>query len=388
MLKKIIFYISFIFLLLCAGCNNTAHPSVQTITVNPQPTKTMLYFSGTISPLQTYAIDAPDDGIITQRYFEYGETVQAGQLLLIIKSAQLEQDYQSALAEYLKAKKDYSNNQTQMRGDDLLKKSGIISEDDYLNDKSNSYDVQLAYTQALHKLQTILDKTNLTQTAILQLQLSDAAAVNQALSQQVNTIQIFAPAAGIALMPEKIQDSTISSADSDTALALGSSVKSGQVLMTVGDVHGITITFKVNESNINAIQIGQKALVTGDGFPGITLQGQVLHIGQQAVMNEGGSAPAFPVQIRVARLTEQQRKIIHIGMSAKIALEVVGPSLIQIPINAVSLDNGQSTVKVFDRKTRAIHIVPVVTGATSLYKVVIQQGLQPGDEVVVSGSYH
>lgn len=368
--------------LLVTGCNlsNSSGPS-ETSTITIQPNTTTLYFTGSIAPLQIFTISSPIDAGVIQKSFEYGETVKPGQVVLILASPQLTQDYQSALADYLKVKKDYKNNEIELRGIDFLKKSGIISENEYINSKSTYYDLQLAYNQARQKLQAILDKTaNPVAADIFQVSIENVNDVNKALTKTVNTLKVIAPTVGVALLPEK---GTGNSNNNATPLAIGSQVKTGDALLNIGDMSGLTVEVKVNEMHINDLKVGQAATITGDGFPNITLEGHIAHVAQQAVPSETGGSPVFLVKVVVPNLTNNQRAVIHVGMSAKVKI-TYSASTIKIPIQAVFTQNGTTMVYIIDAKTGKKRAVPVVTGGTTLDSVEITQGLKIGDQVVNS----
>jgi len=376
-------------LLVCAGCNSgkpgkTDLEDVQTVTVSLQPSVSSLYFSGTITPIQTYSVNSSVDGTVAEKKFEYGAEVKRGQPLLVIHSSQLADDYQTSLTGYLKAKKDYLNNLTQMQGIDYLKKLGIISENEYLNSQSSNYDLELSYNQAARKLESTLAKMDVPVGDLLALHIEDSTAVHKALAQRADILKISSPGTGIILVPSKSSSGSSGSSDDSSILTVGSQVKSGQPLFAIGDSTGIAIVIKVSEININDVKEGQTATITSDAFPGITLKGKVEQVVQQAAPSDSGGSPVFPVNIVVPKLTEAQLNTIHMGMSAKVALQIQTPPTIKVPISAVTTENGTTVVKVLNEKDKSISTVPVVTGATTIDSVEIQQGLKPGDKVVTN----
>lgn len=385
---KYLFIFTLLFSSGCGSSNNTKVDleNVQTITVALQPSAITLYFSGTVGPLKVMTVNSPVDGTVSQKLFEYGTEVDKDQLLLVLKSSQLAEEYQTSLTTYLKAKKDYLNNLTQLRGTDYLKKLGIISENEYITTQSTNFDLELGYNQAARKLQQTLEKMGNSVGNIMELHIEQVEAVHKALAQPADTLKITAPISGITLMPGKGSGGSDSSDSSGGLLTVGSQIKSGQVLLGIGDSSGVSLLVKINEVNINNIKVGQPAIITSDAFPNITLNGIVEHIVQQAVPSESGGTPTFPVNIIVAHLTDEQKKIIHMGMSAKVALQIQSRPAIRVPISAIIVDQGIPTVKVLDPKYDKIVTVPVVTGSTTLDTVEIQQGLKPGDKVVINAA--
>ncbi len=388
MLNYYRYIVIFFIALLCTACGHgkSAASSDQTMVVSDQTNTTSLFFNGTIEPINLVSVTAASDGSVTAMHFAYGENINNHQLLLVVASPQLASDYQSALGEYLKTKKEYGDNQLQMQGTEELHHLKIMSEDDYRLAKSQNYDVALAYIEAVRKLEAIMTKIGVPAKQFEQLNIADIAAVKKALSQRTDILSIYAPATGVALLPEKSGDSSDGSAGQ--ALTVGSQIKSGQSLLMVGDMSGLAIDIKVNEIHINEIKVGQTATVTGDAFPGITLQGKVAHINQQATSDQSSGAATFPVRIIVNEITAAQRKVIHVGMSAKIDLEIKQPATIKVPLAAVFTKNDQTFVKVIDKKSGKLINKPVTTGATDLDSVEINEGLNPGDKVITNANTH
>lgn len=371
--KRIIFY--FIFFLV-VGCGKST-TSVPTVTVSTQSNVSTLYLDSVIEPLKVYNVDAPIDGTIVQKNFEFGDDVKQNQILLVLKSQQLADDYQTALTDYLKAKRDFSTNQSQMAGTEYLKKMGIISDQEYQTSVSTNYDLNIAYNQAAEKLQNLLIKMGKS---------SDLSTLNadpkQTLNQNFNTLNITAPHDGVALTPTKSGAQTTTD-DATALLPIGSQIKTADNLLLIGDMMGISVSVKVNELHINDIKDGQEALITSDAFPG-TLTGYVNCVVQEACSGDNTSAPNFPIKIIVPHLTDAQRKIIHVGMSAKVQLNISSTPAIKIPISAVMNQDGATTVKILDAKTGKPKVVPVVTGTTTLDAVEITNGLNDGDKVIIN----
>lgn len=376
------FLLIFVITILCTACGSKAdNNAVTIITVKPEVHTNTLYFNGIIEPLNTYSIVAIADGVVVQKYFDYGEPIKKNQLLLVINSQQLDDNYQDALTTYIKAKKDYDDNQLKAQGTEELNRLGIISRDDYLSSKSQAENIKLSLLQTRRKLQNLLANINNPDINLNTLEKDNNVIMNKWLSMHVNSLRILSPSDGIALLPNKTDNSDQSNAD--IRLTVGSQIKASQVLLTVGDITGITLTVKINELHINEIKLGQKAVITSDAFED-TLNGTVTHLDQQATPDSSGNAPAFAIKITVPSITPLQRKIIHVGMSAKVALTISKPAIIKLPLNAVFNDNGKTWVKSVDKMSGKIKTVPVITGGTTLDSVVIQQGVKAGDEVMLN----
>ena len=78
----------------------------------------------------------------------------------------------------------------------------------------------------------------------------------------------------------------------------------------------------MDEIDINKIKVGQSAVVTGDAFDGITLQGTVTSVAAQAAGKSTARAgmATFPVTVQISNLTPEQRGRVHVGMSATMSI--------------------------------------------------------------------
>lgn len=366
-----------------SGCRKSFHPPEGTyvVTAEKKPLVSELFFSGTLQPLRSEVVVSPVEGVIEKKYFEYGQSVKKGQVLFLVRSSQLEKEYRDALTNYLKSKAQYNTNKVKLHEDEVLQKEGIISRNEYQNSQSSASDTYLAYLQADQSLKQVLDKTHGEFEEAKNLKIEDKEAVTKALLNKVDTVELASTADGVALLPEK---GVGEESSGSTKLLVGSLVKSGQVVAMIGDLSGVSIDVSVSQVDVNHIAVGQKAVVTSDGFPGLVLQGEVADVSAQAVSAVGGSLPTFPVRVDVKSIEEKNRKRIAVGMTAMIKILVEKPPAIMLPIRAVVMNQGITKVKKIEVNKGKVIDVPVMVGKTSLTEVEILQGVLPGDKVLVS----
>lgn len=365
--------------LACKPKNNGEHQAKEEVyTVALQPYSTKLFFSGIIHPQKTIVITSPADGVIQEMLFHFGDKVKVNQLLFNISSEKFQTDYKTALMAYIKAKNEFSTNHTQMVQGEFLHKNQLISDDEFKNKKSNYYNAQLALVQAKEALHVMLKQLTVQGFNIDELTIENIDKITEALHAQGDSqkLQVKAPVAGVALLPVK------SDAENEAKkIGKGDQVKQGDVLAVIGDVAGFAIHVNVNEFNINQIKVGQKVLVSGAAFPEFTLQGEISGIDRQAQQNSSGM-PFFPVEVTVPKLTEKQQEMIHVGMSAKVEINVESEPKIAVPIVAVIEKNGGTFVKLKNSKTGKIQELAVKTGQTTEDSVVIESDLKEGDKIV------
>jgi HlyD family secretion protein len=374
-------------LFLWTSCKQGTSPektSRRTVTATLQPSASHLFYNGTIQPIYAENVISPIDGVVDKMYFRYGNVISQNQRLFTIISSKVEQDYHTALTDYLKAKDEYLRNKTSFEGTTALYKAQIIDKEDYSNEKSVLEASELAYINAEKALLLAAQKIPGKKIPLETLTLSNIEAIKTILEKQSNLIDIYSPSTGIALFTKTDQGG---GGGESKPLSIGAEVKEGQILVSIGRIIGISVVVYVNETVINKIKPGQEVTVTSSALPNITFKGRVVDVASQAKSGEGGGPggglPTFPVSIIVFNLTDQQRDLIKVGMSAKVEIIIQNPSQIKVPIDAVFEKNGMSMVTVIDPKTGATHDVSVQTGDTDLDQVIISSGLKVGDKVIV-----
>jgi HlyD family secretion protein len=378
---QIFLFLMMVLVLNSCGGDKSNKSTNQIITVTPQALSTALFFSGAIQPLKTRVITSPAEGVVEDMSFHYGDEVKPGQLLFVISSEKFNNDYKNALMQYIKAKNEFNNARSQLAESRFLHKNQLISDDDFKSKQSNYYNAQLSLVQSQDALSLMLKQLSVPGLNLEQLNIENIDKITQAMNIQgsAQKLKIISPTSGVALIATKSNG-----AEEIKKIEKGDQIKQGDVLAIVGDVSGLSIHVSVNEFNINQLKIGQKVKVTGAAFPNIILQGEITGLDHQGQVATGG-VPNFPIEITVPKLTPEQQAIIHIGMSAKVEVMIEEPKQITIPINAVLQKQDATFVKVKDNHSGKIKEVAVKTGETTLDAVVIESGLQAGDNIIVPG---
>lgn len=370
----LVFLIALISILSLTACHKKQQKkTTRIITVMPQASENVLHYSGTIDALTRYPITAPEDGVIAKMNFQYGDILKRDQMLYVVQSDKQQKDFQEALTEFIKAKQTLDTSRAKNQSTQQLFKEGIVSRDERDDTQIKYYSDELAFFQSKDKFDSLLALHQITDFP--QLSIADVKTINKLLNsykKKIERVSLYANAGGIALLPKS---------DKKSEVIEGAAVKQGAVLLYIGDIEGLSVEIEVNEVNINQLKEGQKVSVTSDVLPNVTLSGYISHINTQA-LSSGGGNPIFAVTVVVPKITETQRKMIHIGMSADVSIELKHKPQILVPVNAVLRERGQTSVRVMD-KDGTIKNVPVTTGSTTEDSVVILSGLKSGDKIVV-----
>ena len=244
--------------------------------------------------------------------------------------------------------------------------------------QSGFYAARLGLLQSRDALENLLHQLNITNINLDELSIADINKISAAMHGQLNAdhLSILSPVDGIVLAQHKNSEESKKTRKGDV-------VKQGDVLAVIGDMHGMNVDIKVNELTLNQLIIGQTVTVTGIAFPDDVLTARITHMDKQGDVL-GSGLPTFNVQVSVDKLTDRQQKNIHVGMSAKIEMNLQEALHLIIPIAAVTEKNGKAFVHVRDEKTHKIREVAVQTGKTTPDDIVILAGLKEGDKIVLT----
>ncbi len=157
---------------------------------------------------------------------------------------------------------------------------------------------------------------------------------------------------------------------------IGEFVDRGEPVADLLNVDKIKINVNVPELDVRYLRVGQQAMVTVDAFPGRRLTGTIDFVPYKA-------DPATKTfQVRV--LIDNPRRKIRPGMIARVAfLRRIIPDALVIPLFAL-VDKGGERI-VFVEKDGIAYARTVSIGVIEGDRIQITQGLEAGDQVIVSG---
>jgi HlyD family secretion protein len=354
----------------------------KTMIVKLEPFSARLFFTANVQPFKVSLVTSPVDGTVVTRNFEYGGSITKDQLLFTIHSPQLQNDYTQALMSFLRAKQSYLRSNSTFSGTKELWAHGLVSEEEYNNDRDALVSSRLEYLQNKGNLKNFYENEDEIEK-LDKVSISDIPQFEKLFQRSIQNVEVKSPTSGLALFPEATQGS-----EKTQKIVVGNEVKKAQALVSIGDLEGITLLISASEIHINEIKVNQKVTISGPAFPDIKLDGKIVDVGFQATDGSSygdNSVAKFPVKIVVNNLSEEQRELIHIGMTATVEIDSQPRSAIMLPLTAINYNNksGQDEVWVIDPKTRAVKTVNVLTGPTTTDQVVIDKGLEVGDEVVL-----
>ncbi|MDA8125310.1 MAG: HlyD family efflux transporter periplasmic adaptor subunit [Deltaproteobacteria bacterium] len=374
-------------------------------TVTPQPLTDSISMKGTLKPIQVVNVTSPFGGMVKEKYFEYGQAVTKGQLLLKLDRAETEMKYREARTAFIEAQEKLrevehwsdsnemakaqqsvtrskltldGHNKTFEETERLFKKE-IVPATEYNNAKQQFTTAKMDYDSALRELQIVKEKGEGQNRDIAKLKLENARQKMQDLESQLRLSDIYAPVSGTILLPD------LAGGDKDKKAKnaeRGVSFSQGDILLAIGNTEGLAMSAEVDEMEVLKIKKDQEVRITVDAF-GETVKGKVAYISSQAVKSDGGKKTAsFEVTVTMENLPASLSDKLRLGMSANMEIMILNkPNVILLPLQAVAVSGNDRFVNLRDKGAATAKKVKVETGITTLDSVEITSGLKAGDEV-------
>lgn len=385
--------------------------ATQIYKVAPQTISSELSMTGILDPLNVVNVISPISGKVKEVYFHYGEIVKKGQVLLQMDMSDVEVKFREAQTAYDKAAEQYAEiekweaspevarvkrslskakiyldaQKKTFESTERLYKRGLVSAAEYESSQQQYISQQLDFQTAEEELQATLQKGSSTNKSIILREKKNSAVRLAEIQRQQRLSRIIAPVNGVITLP------SIKGATGDIKkIEVGSPLQEGGLLFSIGDLTGFSVRAKVDEVDISKIKLGQKAQLTGDAFPGITLEGRIDKISSQAAVEQAGGgagAPAFEIVIVVEKLLPENLSKIYVGMSTSLEVRIYEkPDALMVPVTAVKTQDGKRFVtRKASGQNAANEDVEVTTGYSTVDAVEITSGLKAGDEILIAG---
>ena len=366
---------------------------------------------GTLAPRRDVNVTSPITGKVAATHFRYGERVAAGQRLIDLDTAEVEREYRDAQAAHIKtvqrvneltdwesgievsrtrraiskARVELDAQEAKVTESARLLERGVIPALEHAAEERRYGSQLLDYETLQQDLQAVLAKGGEDAMRVARLELDNAETRLRELEEILRQAAVDAPVAGVVLRPAG--DGADAGGNGTDFLAPGRSVTQGELLLTIGDLDGLSVRGQVDEVDVVQVLVGQGARVTGDAFADLELAGTIASVSSQARQGQGNRAlPSFDVAVALDPLTAEQRRRLRVGMSANLEVVVYdNPDALVVPIEAVEARGGRTWLRVVDGETGTESRVEVAAGLTTLDGVEILSGLADGDEVALSG---
>lgn len=361
--------------------------------------ETKLPENGVVQRPRTATIPTLVAGNIGDINVKAGDTVSAGQLLATIENPTLASNAASSQADYQQAVASIQTARTNSQNAAVTYHADVQTALSNLNEARRVYnaDAALYADKAIARNQVDADRAKLEQAQVQydqamrqerlgavtgysqdSVQMAEAnahkmAIVNSANQQQLAFTQITAPFGGV------IQSVATQPNDPLTNLRPGDPVTAGQALFTIAASGGYTVKAQVDEQDIINVHVGQRAVVSGEDFPGKHIAGRVADISPVATKSTDASSTARQVLTTIS--LNSSPSFLRDGMTVDVDIVTSNvKNALLIPSDAIVSENGKQYVYVI-RKGIA-HKTLVRTGAAGDTQTVVTSGISAGDRIV------
>lgn len=383
-----------------AGADEAAVPAERSLVVQRQPFVATLAFAGKITPGEAVSITAPFDGAVRAIDFFYGARVAAGDVLLVLDTRDAAATRNQAEAAYLKAHQPADDIANWSRGPEVaaarrrvrlaalelarlereagesrrLLDKGLIARNEHAGVEQQLVAQRMTAAAANDELADTMARGSPTAARIAGLELDNARATLRRSEAEIGQAVVRAPASGVLVAPPASGAKLV-----EGPLHPGTRLARGQLIGTVARDGGLSVTFEVDESDVNTLAVGQPVIVTGAGFAGLALNGKVAAI---AAPTEAATGPTrFLASARLDPLPADQAARVRIGMSAAVAvITYQAPAAIVVPPEALLGSAPLARVKV--RAGGRTIERQVAVGRITPAGVEIRSGLRPGETIV------
>ena len=180
---------------------------------------------------------------------------------------------------------------------------------------------------------------------------------------------------------------------------IGTMNNPGTQLMTISDMTTVQAVLMVDETDTPSIQVGQKALLTVDAYPGKTFEGLLTEVGNSPILRDdtdlqGLTTTSDAINFKVKAKVLTPPSSIRPGFS--VTADVITGTrtkAIAVPLAAVVVRDspkGEKTEAGTPKTEEGVYalrdgkavFVPVKTGLTGDLMVEVLSGLQQGEEIV------
>ena len=384
---------------------------VETVVVVPRRMTSEVSFTGTLAPRREVNIVSPITGNVAAIHFRYGERVEAGQRLIELDTVEAERQLRDARVAHIQAmnefdkvenwesssevlraeravrtaRLDLASSETELADTVFLLEKGVISASEHEATERRHEMRRGDLESALRDLAATLELGGDDARRVAQLALENATTSVEQLEGTLRNATIEASTTGVVLQP-RYRDAAESRGrgGAGPGLARGQSVSQGELLVTIGDVEGVSVGGLVDEADVLRLRVGQAATISGGAFPGLELEGKVVHVSSQASAALRSGLPSFDVTVVAQHLDAADAQRLRLGMSANVAVTVRDePGALLVPLTAVHAEGDTRWVDVRVDESR-FERVQVRVGETTLDSVEVLDGIEAGDELAVS----
>ena len=357
--------------------------SVQTATVINGEFSDYVNADGTLQPIQTIKVYTREGGFVERLLVQDGALVHKGDTLMILSDPELMRTIESERDKWRKQNRSYRTSMIEMEQRRLslaqnilqtkyelkrLEKEHNLAQEEYRMGIRSKAQLDVADEEYNYKMETVRlqlesrrqdSVLNTIRQEALQDELAEAQRQLRKTEERLNDLIVTAPAdgqlSGLSLEPSQ-------------------RITAGTAIADIKRMDQFRMRLSINEFYIDKIAVGQPATITYEKktYP-MTVSSTVPEI-------KGGSFDVFMV------FTDSMPDNARIGKTYQARIEMGGQaqSVIVPKGNFYNYTHGSWVFKVNESHTHAVR-VPVSIGRQNPRHFEILEGLNPGDEIIITG---
>ncbi len=339
-----IFFVSASILFSCGGEKSVEGERIQSerfvpveiMEIRPQSVSFSLSATGDIRPFQEVIVSTEISGTVQSLEVEVGDRVNANEILIKLDRELKELAVRQAEAQLIMTKASCEKAEKDRARREQLAKTNDIAESEY--------------------------DAAVLQAEVTRGEMEMAEAALQTARKQLRDTEVKSPIPGVV---------------AQRYIELGTAVMPGDRIAKVIDLSRVKISVGIAETGIGDIRAGQKVSVIADGAPGERFDGTIYTMAPEADV----STRTFPVEILVPN---DSRMSLRAGMAAQVRIITATiDDALMVPQDALLGEGAERFV--YRIEAGSAHRADVRTGRSQGNNVLITDGLNPGDRIVVVG---
>lgn len=357
--------------------------SVQTATVQSGEFSEYVNAEGTLQPIQTIKVYTREGGFVESVLVQDGALVHKGDTLMILSDPELQRTIETARESWRKQNRTYRTSMIEMDQRRLSLAQSILQTKYELQRLEKEHNLALEEYRMGIRSRAQLDVADeeynyKMETVRLQLESRRQDSVLNAIRQEALQDELAEAQRQLRKTEERLNDLIVTApADgqlSGLSLEPSQRISSGTAIADIKRMDQFRMRLSINEFYIDKITVGQPATITYEKktYP-MTISSTVPEI-------KSGSFDIYLV------FTDSLPDNARIGKSYQARIEMGGQaqSIIVPKGNFYNYTHGSWVFKVNAQHTHAVR-VPVSIGRQNPRHFEILEGLNPGDEIIITG---
>lgn len=162
----------------------------------------------------------------------------------------------------------------------------------------------------------------------------------------------------------------------------GDQLMPGQLFARIVDPSSMMVSATVNQTDVEFVRVGAKAMLRFDAYPGLELPAHVVSMG--AITNPGGQRAAFvkeiPVYLKIDKM--DSRVIPDLSVSVDVLIQSA-EGLLLAPLESVFRDSPVSKPYVFVRTAEGFQKREIELGLSNNIATAVTSGLKAGEVIAL-----